>query len=858
MIGQTVSHYEIREQLGRGGMGVVFKAWDTRLDRWVALKFLPQHANEDPLARERFVREAKAASALEHPHICTIHEIGETDDGQLYICMAFYDGPNLRKALATGRITPSRGFEIARQLCSAIARAHDAGIVHRDLKPSNIMTTAQGDVAIVDFGLAKLAGEISLTQTGATLGTTAYMSPEQLEGREIDFRTDLWSLGVIIYQLLTGKYPFEGDYDQALQRSILEDDPVPPSEANRDLPEYIDAVMERLLAKDREDRFHSAGEIAQVLRALEQAETTEVPTQLQLPRTKRKSRLDPRVAWRPVLLVALAVAVLTLAWLSLRSGPEAGAADIQTLAVMPFSNYTGDDTKGYISDGIPATLITALSELRGLRVVGRSEAWALRDGGLGARELGERLGADTLLEGAVQGAGDSLEVSANLLDVASGGLLWSEKVEGTTDALPQLTREMAQRLADVLEVRLSERERRRLRRDPTQSFRAYDYYLRGQQFLADRYAPENLDAAVELFRQAIRVDPAFALAHVALSESYWETWFRDGDPAVLEEARREAEIALELDPELPAGLVALARVQRAAGEIGDSIGALENALRDHPDPAAAHRELALSYERAGDFESAEQALRAATLVGADDWKNWNLHGAFCWRMGRYQEARASFERAIDLAPDGVYVPHRNLGGNEISLSNWEEAIRALETIPPDHLTPSLVSNLGTAYYFSGRPDKWEKARYYFEKAVRLNPRDDQIRRNLADIYLQLDKPDLARAQYLEALRLVDEKLEGDPSDWRLRLLRSFYAARAGSCEDALGDLERLPPDLPQSGLRAHLSAYTFALCGERQHALEAIATAIELGVQPEMLRAEPEFESLRGDPRFDRLTGSGG
>ncbi len=682
------------------------------------------------------------------------------------------------------------------------------------------------------------------------------MSPEQLQGEDLDFRSDLWSLGVIIYQLLTGRYPFKGDYDQALQRSILEDEPDPPSEVTPDLPEYIDAVMSRLLAKDREERFHSAGEIAQVLRALEQADASEVPTQLQLPKTRKTGRLDPRVAWRPVLLVALVGAVLALAWLSWFSGPEPGPAGVQTLAVMPFSNYTGNEDRSYVSDGIPSALITALSELRGLRVVGRSEAWALRDRGLSARDLGQQLGADTLLEGAVQGAGESIEVTANLLDVGSGGLLWSRTVEGTIDALPELTRQIAQHLTNVLEVRLSERERRRLKRDPTQSFQAYDYYLRGQQFLADRYAPENLDAAIELFRQAIRVDPEFALAHVALSETYWETWFRDGDPAALEEARREAEVALELDPELPAGLVALARVERASGEIDDSIGALEDALKDHPDPAAAHRELALSYERAGDFESAEQALRAATLVGADDWKNWNLLGAFQWRMGRVKEARASFERAIDLAPEDVYVPHRNLGGNEISLSNWEEAMRVLERIPPAHLSYSLASNLGTAYYFSDRPDRLEKASEYYALAARLNPRSDQIRRNLADVYMELGEIDRARAQYLEALRLVDEKLAADPEDWNLRLLRCFYAARAGDCEEALGDLEGLSPDLPRSGLTAHRRAYVYALCGEREKALEAIAEAIELGVQPPLLRAEPEFSGLRDDPRFERLTGA--
>ena len=853
MIGQRVLHYEIREQLGRGGMGVVYKARDTRLDRWVALKFLPQHANDDPLARERFVREAKAASALEHPHICTIHEIGETDDGQLFICMAYYDGPNLRRAINSGEIKPARGFEMGRQLCHAIARAHDAGIVHRDLKPSNIMTTRQGDIAIVDFGLAKLAGEISLTKTGATLGTTAYMSPEQIRGEELDYRTDLWSLGVILYQLLTGKYPFKGDYEQALRRSILEDDPIPPSELEPELPPHIDAFMARLLAKERNVRFGSAAEIEQLLLSMAHSEDSELPTQLQLPKTP-VARGSKRKTWPGIAIAAAIVGALVIGWRVIpRSDPEP-IADVQSLAVLPFSNFTGDESKSYVSDGIAAGLITALSELSGLTVLSRSEAWNYRDQGWGARKLGERLGVGTLLEGSVHGKTDSIAVKTELIDVGSGAILWSEEVDGTTNELPEMTRQIAARLTDVLSIRLSDRERRRLSRDPTRSFQAYEHYLRGQQYLADRYQPEDLDSAAELFKQAIRVDPEFALAHAALSEAYWEQSLRDGDPTMLDAARSEAETALDLDAELPPAQVAVARVQRSSGRYTDSIASLEDALASHPNPDAAHRELSLSYERVGDLDSAEAALRTATLVGPANWANWNSLGAFLWRKGAWDEARAAFTRAGELTPDGVWVPQRNLGANELSQGNWNEAIMALEQLPASSFTPGLASNLGTAYYFT---EQWEKASHYYAMAAKLSPRNHEIRRNLADMYLKLGRIDLAKSQYLEALRLAEEDLASDPQNWELRLKQSFYAARAEDCSTALGQLAELSNDIPATGPNAQVRAYVYALCNRRDQALEAIRAAIDLGVPAEYLRKEPEFESLRQDSEFQALTGAG-
>jgi serine/threonine protein kinase/Tfp pilus assembly protein PilF len=340
MLGTTVSHYEIREKLGAGGMGVVYKAWDTQLDRWVALKFLPQHLEADPMAGERFIREARAASALEHPHICTVHEIGRTDEGQQFICMAYYAGPNLSQVIRSGDLPLNRVLEVSRQLCSALGSAHNEGIIHRDLKPSNIMTTAQGDVAIVDFGLAKLAGEVPITRSGAVMGTTAYMSPEQLRGKKLDHRTDLWALGVILYELLTGSHPFAGDYEQAFKRSILEDAPNPPSTIREGISSNLDEVTARLLSKDPSDRYSSAGEVRQLLHSTSGGSfDSQMQTERVTPESAPGSTFRPRSRWWSFLLASVALVVTLTVW-STRNVPTTGPTpDLATTPVTETEAY---------------------------------------------------------------------------------------------------------------------------------------------------------------------------------------------------------------------------------------------------------------------------------------------------------------------------------------------------------------------------------------------------------------------------------------------------------------------------------------------------------------------------------------
>lgn len=853
MIGRTVSHYEIRERIGGGGMGEVFKAWDSRLARYVALKFLPFALGDHEASRQRFMREAKAASSLDHPNLCVVHDIGETDDGQMYICMAYYDGESLKQRIARGPMPIEDALEIARQIARGLARAHEAGIIHRDLKPANVMLTARGEAKIVDFGLAKLVDEEMLTRPGQTVGTFRYMSPEQARGETLDPRSDLWSLGVVLFEMLAGHAPFTGEHAQSVQRAITRE-PTPNLRGLRpEVSAGLVAVVERLLAKEPARRFQSAGELEQALFQASGGSQSALLTQgatSALSASRTAERLRPAV---PLLVLAVVVAALlgTLFW---RQGSRSlGRGSPLQMAVLPFENFTGDGARDYLCDGLASSLITSLSEVAGLGVLSRAEAWGASEPDLTAKQLASRLGVDAMLDGSVRLDGSRLTVATDLVD-GSGRVLWSQSFEGELSELVDLERRIAHRITSVLEIPLSRRERSRLDRNPTRSFQAYDYYLRGQEELERFGEPAAPEVAIELFRQAIRLDPEFALAYCGLSQAHWTIWLRDQENEALEEAEKQARQALAIDPQLPAAHVAVARILRDTGKSSESIAELEQILAEHPKPDEAQRELGRSYEQAGDLRAAENAFRGATVVGAENWYNWNSLGAFLSRLGRYDEARAAFVRSVELAPPSVTKPQENLATLEILRNRSNEAIAIFERWDPVVTSASLASNIGTAYYFSDRPDRLQKAEKYYRLAVGLRPRDDQVRRNYGDVLRVLGREEEAEAQYRVALEVVNERIEANPESHELRLRGAFYSAKVGECGPALERIADLRPELPETASNAQRAAYVYALCGARESALERLRAAVNLGIPPTLLASEDEFSSLRGDPAFERLS----
>jgi len=849
-------------------MGVVWSALDTRLDREVALKILPEKlADDEPELLQRFEREAKAVAALNHPNIVTLFSVEEAQ-GLRFITMELVRGQTLRDLMGGKGLPLGKFFELAIPLTDALGAAHDGGIIHRDLKPSNIMITDEGRLKILDFGLAKLRKEpeepgdaeiesdadisqlktrsqTMLTQAGRVLGTVAYMSPEQLHGEPPDPRTDLFSVGVIFFEMATGKRPFRGKSSADLVSAILRDSPPSVSEVKVDIPRHLGRIVRRCLEKEPDRRYQSAKDLRNDLEQLRD----EIAT------SKLSQRISLRRRINPVLVLSAIGAVLLLGlfgvWLT--RIPTAGTAHRNAIAVLPFANLTGDADQDYLSAGISAGLITDLGEISGIQVVGRSETWRESAEGASPRDLGRRLGVGAVLEGEVQQAADILRVDVKLTDTESALVLWSDTFEGEKERLFELQDEITRKLATVLSISLSGKELQRLTRDPTRSFKAYDYLLRSYMLIESGDA-QDVDTAIEMSRQAVRLDPEFALAHVALSSALWSSYQHDAAGSKLTEAEQAAWRALELDPELPAAQVALARVYRSTGRYAESIDELQQVLATHPKPAEAQRELAASFERVGDLKQAETCLRAATEMGASDWFNWNALGAFLGDLGRYDEAKQAFEQAGAVAPDEIGVPFENLAVITIQQGRFDEAIEAYEKMPRPIRNSALASNIGTAYYFSERPDKWERVEEYYQLAARLDPRDAVIRRNLADLYIDMGRREEALHHYAEALLLVEQQLEDDPRNQPLRLRQALYAAKAEKCPRAVPMALALSDELPETARGMHQLAQVFGLCGREQEALQALRSAIELGFATEIIRQESEFQSLRENPDFLELT----
>jgi len=850
MVGTTISHYRILEDLGGGGMSRLFRAVDLRLDREVALKFLPTQHARNPESRERLVREAKAASSLDHPNICTVYDIDQTEQGRLFIVMAFYRGETLEERLARGPIPEREALRIVGDILRGLAAAHAKQIVHRDIKPANVMLTEDGRVKVLDFGVAKLKDQSGLTETGATVGTVAYISPEQLEAEGVDRRSDLWSVGVVLYELLTGRHPFHGESAGAVMNAILRRDPERPTAIDPDLPAGYDHLLARALAKDRDDRFDSAEDFQRALPAagmdtdMTLASMPSAST-LRLSRRRRKKLLP----W----LVATGVLTVLAAALLLVRPRSATAERPYTIAVMPFSNLTGDPAQGYLAEGISASLITQLSELVGLRVLSRSETWSQVAEGLTARELATKLGIDSLLEGQLQQQQQQLLASISLTDGATGSVIWSDTLRSSPGEIFGLQAEIAQKLARALEIQLSPVERRRLAQDPTRSAQAYDHYLRGRELLESATDDSGLSSSIQMLERAVDLDPGFALAHSGLSEALWRSYVVSLDQERLALAEAAADRALTLDPALPAAIVARARILRSTGQQETSIAELRRVLARHPKPAEAYQELADSYEEVGQTQEAEEAWRMAVGLDERSWNSWMGLGRLLVQRGERDSAEQALLKARELAPSRITGPSIELATFALQTGDVEGAIERFEALPKPIREARVASNLGTAYYFSDRPDRLVSALGFYQRAVQLRPAEPGYHRNLADVYVDLQRPAEARAEYRRTFELIGQQLVDNPTNVDNQTRQIEYAAKAGECDSALSLASQREGTLPDTASGVHRLAIAYALCGDEGRALDAIRRSIELKYSPDLIRQEAEFESLHHLPAFQRL-----
>ncbi|HVS65533.1 MAG TPA: protein kinase [Thermoanaerobaculia bacterium] len=870
---RKLGKFEIIERLGAGGMGVVYRARDTELGRQVALKVLPEEVQTIPNRRLRFLHEARAVAALNHPAIATLYEFGEARDEhgerKLFLAMELVEGEDLNSMLASGPLPVRRAVAIARDLAAGLAAAHNRGIIHRDLKPGNVRVTSEGKVKILDFGLAKLAApsgpevapEAPVTRDGAPLGTPPYLAPEQARGETVDARADLFSLGVLLFEMLTGKRPFDArqfaEYVVALERG--------PARSLRDeMPDaspHLVAVSERLLQRKRTARFASAAEVEAALRmvlARDEGFTsadTSVATETFAGSPRQSAGRALMMMTATALLLALPV-LIVIAIRQWGAGTERGS-ETHRLAVLPFENLTGDGGLEYLARGLSATLSSELSSLPEISVISPSFAAAYSELVDGHQRLAREQGVDAIIEGRIQRERSTLRVAVDSIDADDGSLQWSLAFEGDRDAPLQLQSSVASEVGKRLRSILSPDSLIRLEREATSSNDAFERYLRGLPFLGESDNLSDLEVAIHYFERALEADPAFTLARAALARALLLHAERSRDVERLQRGLREARAALDEDPELAIARLALARGLRQAGRPEEAAELLLGLEEEPPgegqlDPGS---QLALLLEQASNArassraEEATRLARQATALSPDSWQAWHALGIDSMAKGEWDDARQQLERASSLAPMQA-KPVSNRVALELIQDNPQNAADIVDAFRGPITDASLASNAGTAHYMLG---SLELAEDYFRLAKQLRPTHEVVRGNLGDVLLKLGRESEARLEYEGALALVEDRAEVFPNAPGVEVAEVFYLAKAERCEEATkADLSRrLKVAEGRELMRLAMGA---ALCDRHQEALGYLEQALAAGgVSREELRTADEFGALREMPEFTRL-----
>ena len=807
--GQTIGHYLIVSQLGVGGMGEVYLADDTKLDRKVALKILPADVAADQQRMRRFVQEAKAASALNHPNIVTIHEIDQADSIH-FIAVEFIEGETLRQRLTSARMTVREVLDVGIQVASALAAAHKVGIIHRDIKPENIMIRRDGIVKVLDFGLAKLTRHqqtvsvdtqaptkaLIKTEPGVVMGTAQYMSPEQARGIDVDARTDIWSLGCVLYEMATSQQPFSGATSMDVLSAILNREPTLLFHHLLEAPHQLEHIISKAMRKDREERYQTVKDLlidlkdlkheielqAEVERSLPpatvRAMTSERPTVTTSPVQSSAEYIVSRVKLhKRSVLITLAVLILAAATAYYFYFPRSNQAAINSIAILPFVNASNDPNTEYLSDGITESLINSLSHLPNLRMIARSTVFRYKAREIDPQTVGRELRVQAILTGRVVQRGDDLLISAELVDTKDNSHLWGEQYNRKLREVMAVQEEIAQEIAGQLRLKLTDESKKQVVKRYTENTEAYQLYLLGR-FHWDKATPEGMWKSIDYYNQALAKDPNYALAYFGLSDAYQllgQIGFRPNE--VYPKALVYAEKALAADPTLPE-----AHFTRGAYELWYG----------------------------WNWTVAEQELKRAfepntNVAGAHD-----LYGQFLSGMGRFDEAIAQNKRALELDP----------------------------------LSPLSTSNLGVVYYYARR----------YDLAVVQNRKAMELEANFFFAPLYIAWADSQQGKYQDAIaelaRVRDLPGGFVPATSEL----GYVHAVSGQRIEAQTILSELQERAKREFIDPYYVAVIYVGLGDQERALTWLNKAYdERSFLLLWLNVEPKFDRLRADPRFQDL-----
>ncbi len=776
--GRRLGPYEILGPIGAGGMGEVYRARDARLERTIAVKVLPAELAVDEVYRQRFEREARAASALNHPHIAHVYDVG-VDEGTHFIAMEYVEGQNLREILSRGPLDVDRIVDLGQQMASALEEAHSRGIVHRDIKSANAVVSATGQVKLLDFGLARKTAEGAAaldsrvetearTQAGLVVGTVPYMSPEQALGKEVDHRTDLFSLGVVLYELAVGRLPFKGDTATQTIDQICHASPEPLSRSRSDVPVELERVVRKCLEKDRDCRYATARDLLVDLRNLQRDRASGAGARA-APETRKYGR-------RLLLGAAVLVAVVAVVAGLLHSRASRGAA-IGAVAVLPFENATGDPANDYLSDGISESLINKLSSLPGLRVISRRSAFAFKGRKLGPAEIGRKLGVDALLLGSLAQRGARLAISAELVSVRDETQLWGEKYARSADDVLKVEGEIAATIARTLRRQLSGEETEKLARAATDDPEAYRLYLKARGFLVGNQ--QEMDKSIDLFQQAVAKAPEYALAHAGLAEAYTRQAFLRGSgrEEPLQKARAAVNRALELDPDLAEAHAALGLVRfYFEWDWAGAEAEFRRAIELNPGSRAAQEEYGWFLTATGRLDEGLTYSREA--VRLDPLSVGPVHDIAINFMvrGELDQAAATFRRAIDIDPNWTWG-YVKLGRTLAMQGKCPEAMAQAEVAErriAGGSAPLSRAWLGATYAICGEP---ARARQKLEELHALSKERYVDPSTYADVHASLGEVD-------EAMRLYEKA-------WEDRTPNMAYAAIGSRINPRLAGNPRL-------------------------------------------------------------------